>query len=131
MENPRKILMLAVLPLALATCSVSTKFVSPVKPPVIAAPDGALMKVCSLPANIGNEASNAEQVEDLWIADRTALLECYRRHLALRNYIVDRDQCRIAPSIWPKTMRAVQKTWLEHCHNTSNCFLVVFKARNR
>jgi hypothetical protein len=31
------------------------------------------------------------QVEELWIADRSALLACYRRHLALRNYIVDRD----------------------------------------
>ncbi|KRA58156.1 hypothetical protein [Rhizobium sp. Root651] len=86
-----KILMLAVLPLALAACSVSTKFVSPVKPPAIAAPDSALMKLCALPANIGNKPLTQEQVEDLWIADRVALLECYRRHLALRNYIVDRD----------------------------------------
>lgn len=83
--------MLAVLPLALAACSVSTKFVSPVKPPVIAAPDSALMKLCALPANIGNEPLTQEQVEDLWIPDRVALLDCYRRHLALRNYIIDRD----------------------------------------
>lgn len=83
--------MLAALPLALAACSVSTKSVSPVKPPTIAAPDSALMKVCALPANIGNKPLTQEQVEDLWIADRSALLECYRRHLALRNFIVDRD----------------------------------------
>lgn len=83
--------MLAVLPLALAACSVSTKSVSPVKPPVIAAPDSALMKVCALPVSIGNKPLTQEQVEDFWISDRTALLECYRRHLALRDYIVDRD----------------------------------------
>lgn len=83
--------MLAALPLALAACSVSTKSVSPVKPPVIAAPDSALMKVCALPANIGNKPLTQEQVENLWIEDRTALLDCYRRHFALRNYIVDRD----------------------------------------
>lgn len=83
--------MLAVLPLALAACSVSTKSVSPVKPPTIAAPDSALTKVCALPANIGNKPLTQEQVEDLWIADRSALLECYRRQLALRNYIIDRD----------------------------------------
>ncbi len=86
-----KILMLAVLPLALAACSASIKSVSRVKPPVIAAPDSALMKVCTPPANIGNKPLTQERVEDLWIADRSALLECYRRHLALRNYIVDRD----------------------------------------
>ncbi|MQB20561.1 dehydrogenase [Agrobacterium tumefaciens] len=86
-----KILMLAVLPLVLAACSVSTKSVSPVKPPAIAAPDSALMKICSLPANLGNKPLTQEQVEDLWIVDRTSLLECYRRHLALRNYVADRD----------------------------------------
>lgn len=83
--------MLAALPLALAACSVSTKSISPVKPPVIAAPDSVLMKLCALPANIGNKSLTQEQVEDLWITDRTALLDCYRRHLALRNYIIDRD----------------------------------------
>ncbi|WP_312405210.1 hypothetical protein [Rhizobium sp.] len=31
------------------------------------------------------------QVEEMWIADRSALLACYRRHLALRNFIVERD----------------------------------------
>jgi hypothetical protein len=86
-----KILMLVALPLALAACSVSTKSISPVKPPAIAAPDSALMKECSLPVNLGNKPLTQEQVEDLWIADRTSLLECYRRHLALRNYVIDRD----------------------------------------
>lgn len=83
--------MLAALPLALAACSVSTKSVSPVKPPAIAAPDSALTKACALPINIGNKPLTQEQVEDFWIADRTAMLDCYRRHFALRNYIIDRD----------------------------------------
>ncbi|WP_225245305.1 anaerobic dehydrogenase [Agrobacterium tomkonis] len=49
------------------------------------------MKACASPANIGNKPLTQEQVEDLWITDRSALLECYRRHLALRNFIIDRD----------------------------------------
>lgn len=49
------------------------------------------MKACALPANIGSKPLTQEQVEDLWITDRSSLLECYRRHLALRNYVIDRD----------------------------------------
>ncbi|WP_425964079.1 dehydrogenase [Rhizobium nepotum] len=86
-----KILMLAALPLALAACSVSTKSVSPVKPPSIARADSALLKACDLPVDIGNKPLLQERVEDLWSTDRTSLLACYRRHLALRNFVVDRD----------------------------------------
>jgi hypothetical protein len=85
--------MLAALPLALAACSVSTKSVSvaPVKPPQIAQPDSKLLRLCGRPADIGNAPLTQEQVEDFWITDRSALLDCYRRHLALRNFVIDRD----------------------------------------
>lgn len=85
--------MLAALPLALAACSVSTKSVSlaPVKPPQIARPDSKLLRLCALPFDLGDKPLTQEQVEDLWIADRSALLDCYRRHLALRNFVIERD----------------------------------------
>lgn len=83
--------MLAALPLALAACSVSTRSVSPVKPPVIAMPDSALLSECKRPVKLGNGPLTQADVERLWITDRSALLDCYRRHLALRNFVVDRD----------------------------------------
>jgi hypothetical protein len=62
-----------------------------VKPPQIARPDSALLKVCDRPALLGQGALTQAQVEELWITDRSALLDCYRRHLALRNFVVERD----------------------------------------
>jgi hypothetical protein len=89
--KPLKILMLAALPLALTACSVSTQSVNPIKPPVLVAPDSRLLKKCGLPADLGNGALTQARVEELWADDRYALLDCYRRHLALRNFIVERD----------------------------------------
>lgn len=85
--------MLASLALALAACSVSTKSVNvaPVKPPQIARPDSKLLKVCDRPVLLPYGPMTQAQVEEMWIADRSALLACYRKQLALRNYIVDRD----------------------------------------
>lgn len=83
--------MLTALASALAACSVSTRSVNPVKPPQIATPDSALIKACALPVDIGKGPLTQAQVEDLWITDRSALLDCYRRHLALRNFVVERD----------------------------------------
>ncbi|WP_177230880.1 dehydrogenase [Rhizobium sp. NFR07] len=89
-----KVLMLTSLALVLAACSVSTKSVNvaPVKPPAIVAPDSALLKACDRPVLLEHGPLTQAQVEELWITDRAALLACYRRHLALRNYIVDRDE---------------------------------------
>jgi hypothetical protein len=41
--------------------------------------------------SLGKEALTQARVEELWIADRSALLACFRRHLALRNFVTDRD----------------------------------------
>ena len=86
-----KILMLAALPLILMGCSVSTKSVSPQRAPQIAMPDSKLIKTCDLPIDLGSGALVQSQVEELWATDRQALIDCYRRHLALRNFIIDRD----------------------------------------
>lgn len=83
--------MLAALPLVLAACSVSTRSVNPVKPPVIVAPDSKLLKACGLPVALGDGPLTQAQVEELWASDRYALLDCYRRHLALRNFVIERD----------------------------------------
>ncbi|KAB1089408.1 anaerobic dehydrogenase [Neorhizobium galegae] len=49
------------------------------------------MKACGLPVNLGDKPLTQADVERLWITDRSALLDCYRRHLALRNFVVTRD----------------------------------------
>lgn len=85
--------MLTSLALALAACSVSTKSsnVAPVKPPAIARPDISLLRSCARPVALRQGPMTQAQVEEMWIADRSALLACYRRHLALRNFIIERD----------------------------------------
>jgi hypothetical protein len=49
------------------------------------------MRLCALPVDIGKGPLTQAQVEDLWVTDRANMLACYRRHLALRNFIIDRD----------------------------------------
>lgn len=87
-----KTLTLASLLLALPACSASTKYVSPPPPPQLAKPDSALTKDCDAPADIGNEALTQEQTENFWIPDRKALIDCRRRHAALRDFYADRDR---------------------------------------
>ena len=77
--------------LVLPACSASTNFVSPPAPPRISAPDSALVKDCKLPIDIGSKALTQSQLESLWITDRISLLDCARRHKALRDFIADRD----------------------------------------
>ncbi|WFS02755.1 anaerobic dehydrogenase [Rhizobium tumorigenes] len=49
------------------------------------------MKDCKLPIDIGSKALTQSQLESLWITDRISLLDCARRHKALRDFIADRD----------------------------------------
>ncbi|WP_163905660.1 anaerobic dehydrogenase [Rhizobium daejeonense] len=58
---------------------------------MLSKPDSALQKACLRPAALGQGALTQAQVEDLWITDRAALLACYRRHLALRDFYAYRD----------------------------------------
>lgn len=85
--------MLTSLCLALAACSVSTKSARIVPPPTpqIAAPDSTLLKACNRPVELGAAPLTQSRLEELWISDRSALLQCYRRHIALKNFIIDRD----------------------------------------
>lgn len=59
--------------------------------PEIAMPDSALLQECQLPVDLGDNEIAQAQVEKLWIRDRYRLLSCYRRHLALRDFVLDRD----------------------------------------
>ncbi|AGB71042.1 hypothetical protein [Rhizobium tropici] len=86
-----KTLTLVSLLLALPACAASTRYVSPPPAPQLAKPDSALTKDCDAPVNIGDKALTQEQTENLWIPDRKALLECRRRHAALRDFYADRD----------------------------------------
>lgn len=81
--------MLASLCLVLPACAASTKYVKVA--PQIVRPDAELMKACDLPIDLGQGGLMQAQLERLWITDRRRLLECYRRHLALRDFVVDRD----------------------------------------
>ncbi|MFF0919081.1 anaerobic dehydrogenase [Rhizobium leguminosarum] len=55
--------------------------------------------LCSLPVDLGNGTLSQANLEELWIADRQALLDCYRRHLALRNFVTDRDDALRGPPV--------------------------------
>lgn len=61
------------------------------RPPQIAAPDSKLLRLCALPIDLGTQPLTQAQLEELWISDRAALLDCYRRQLALRNFVLSRD----------------------------------------
>ncbi|WP_234842911.1 anaerobic dehydrogenase [Sinorhizobium meliloti] len=44
-----------------------------------------------MPIDLGQSGLMQAQLEKLWITDRKRLLECYRRHMALRDFVLDRD----------------------------------------
>lgn len=54
-------------------------------------PDSALLKECPRPIDLGDKPLTQRVLEHLWVTDRASLLDCYRRHLALRNFVLDRD----------------------------------------
>ena len=86
-----KTLTLVSLLLALPACSASTHYVSPPPVPQLAKPDSALTKDCSNPVDIGSGALTQEQAETFWIKDRQSLIDCRRRHAALRDFYAERD----------------------------------------
>lgn len=89
--KPLKILMLTALLLVLPACAGLTKSVSPAVLPQIARADSALLEACDLPIDLGVNPLAQAQLEKLWITDRKRLLTCYRRHLALRDFVIERD----------------------------------------
>jgi hypothetical protein len=88
-----QILMLASLCLVLPQCAALTKSVkvTPAAPPQIARPSDELLKKCNLPVDLGEGPLAQERLEKLWITDRSSLIKCYRRNLALVDFILDRD----------------------------------------
>lgn len=85
--------MLASLCLALPACAALTKSVkvTPAAPPRIATPSDELLKKCNLPVYLGDGPLAQERLEKLWITDRSSLIICYRRNMALIDFILDRD----------------------------------------
>lgn len=68
---------------------VSTRYIS--VPPVLTEPDRALVRACLGPVRLPQGELLQKDVERLWIADRKALIECGRRHKALRDFYAERD----------------------------------------
>lgn len=84
--------MLASLCLVLPACAGLTKsYRYTVRQPTLAVPDSVLVQKCAGPVSLGDAGLTQADVERLWRTDRRRLLECYRRHLALRDFVVDRD----------------------------------------
>jgi hypothetical protein len=54
-------------------------------------PSDELLKKCNLPVDLGDGPLAQERLEKLWITDRSSLIMCYRRNLALVDFILDRD----------------------------------------
>lgn len=97
--------MLASLCFVLPQCAALTKSVkvTPAVPPRIARPSDELLKKCNLPVDLGDGPLAQERLERLWITDRLSLIKCYRRNLALVDFILDRDgRLTAVPSQRPK-----------------------------
>ncbi|MBZ9659757.1 dehydrogenase [Mesorhizobium sp. ESP-6-4] len=79
---------IGLLCLAVQGC-VSTRFIS--QPPALSDPDRTLVAECLGPVRLPKGALTQRHVERLWIMDRKALIECGRRHKALRDFYAERD----------------------------------------
>ena len=67
----------------------STRYIS--VPPQLTEPDRALVRDCLGPVRLPQGTLTQGDVERLWIGDRKALIECGRRHKALRDFYAERD----------------------------------------
>lgn len=78
----------------MAAGCVSTKSVEyvPPPPPQLLAPDISLLKECLGPVRLPKGTITQRDVERLWITDRKALIDCGKRHKALRDYYYERDK---------------------------------------
>lgn len=76
--------------LVLAGCS-TTGTVTPPDRPRLDPPAAQLLADCKLPAHLPSGEMTQRDIERYWGLDRKHQLECAKRHGALRDYIVDRD----------------------------------------
>lgn len=79
--------MLIVVPLALAGCEGSTKFVKP----ILEDPPQIFLIPCDTPVLLPERDLSRKEVETFWIQDRSNLVECASRHKAAVDYYRDRD----------------------------------------
>ncbi|MDX8495905.1 anaerobic dehydrogenase [Mesorhizobium sp. VK22B] len=57
----------------------------------MAEPDARTVAACLGPVRLPKGVLTQRDVERLWISDRKALIDCGKRHLALRDFYHDRD----------------------------------------
>ena len=92
---PIKILTVIALVSELTACSASTALVAPSDHPRIVDPDSALTQDCKLPTNLPLTALTQRQIEAYWSTDRLSLVDCGKRHAALRDFIAQRDHALV------------------------------------
>lgn len=61
-------------------------------PPQLLEPDLSVLKDCLGPTRLPKGTLTQRDVERLWITDRKALIDCGKRHKALRDYYQERDK---------------------------------------
>jgi hypothetical protein len=64
----------------------------PLPPPQLLEPDLSVLKDCLGPIRLPKGTLTQRDVERLWITDRKALIDCGKRHKALRDFYQERDK---------------------------------------
>lgn len=90
-----KILTLGALLSALAACGDSTRFSS--KPPVLEPAPWELTRICPQPVPLPERTLSQAEVEEFWLRDRQALVECGIDKAALLRYYQNRDALLTTP----------------------------------
>lgn len=80
--------MLLALPFLLAACGAS---IPSSNPPVLDPPPAQLTRSCPRPVDLPDRALSQVEVEELWIRDRQALINCGLSKDAVVRYYAQRD----------------------------------------
>lgn len=75
--------------LALTACAASIQSID--GPPVLEPAPAALLRDCSRPVRLPERELTQAEVEEFWLRDRQALVECGVSKEALERYYSDRD----------------------------------------
>ena len=81
--------MLTALPFLLMACAASIR--SSNEPPVLEPAPAALTVDCVSPVRLSDRELTQAEVEEYWLRDRQALIECGMTKEALLAYYLDRD----------------------------------------
>lgn len=92
MKNTVAVVITALFALTLTGCVTTSRSISaPPPPPMLSEVDRTLLVDCLGPVRLPAGAITQRDVERLWITDRKALIDCGKRHAALRDYYLERD----------------------------------------